>query len=94
MQKTLITSDWHFNHKNILKYQPNRPGKTIEEMNSALIKHWNETVKPEDTIYHLGDFTFHKDPKEFIDQLNGNKIFILGNHDVKSKLEQYGECLS
>lgn len=49
-------------------------------MNQALIDNWNKTVKPGDTIYHLGDISFGRNLKE-LNNLNGNKIFILGNHD-------------
>lgn len=87
--RTFITSDLHFNHKNILKFQPNRKEalncETIEEMNENLIKHWNTNVSDEDTIYHLGDFAFNK-AKDILTRLNGTKIFILGNHDNKNSL--------
>lgn len=88
MTNTYITSDLHFSHKKILQFSPKRKEvlncETIEDMNEALIKHWNETVRPEDTIYHLGDFMFpNKDTKlkDILPRLNGKKIFILGNHD-------------
>ena len=87
MSNTFITSDLHLNHKKILQFSPKRKEilncETLEEMNESLIKHWNEAVKPEDTIYHLGDFSFGSTSKthEILERLNGNKIFILGNHD-------------
>ena len=52
--------------------------------NEALIKNWNSVVRPEDTVYHLGDFAFYKDQRKTINvlrRLNGNKILIRGNHD-------------
>lgn len=77
-----IISDTHFNHKNIIEYA-NRPFKSVKHMNNILIKNWNNTVKKNDTIYILGDFTFgNKDSiKELVSKLNGRKILILGNHD-------------
>ena len=51
-----FTSDLHFNHLNILKYEPkSRPFENVAEMNEALIKNWNDRVKPEDTVFVLGD---------------------------------------
>lgn len=49
-------------------------------MDNALIENWNRTVKPNDTIYHLGDVMFSKN-YSIIDKLNGYKIFLMGNHD-------------
>lgn len=49
-----FTSDTHFFHNNIIK-ACNRPFASVEEMNDGLIKNWNNTVSPKDTIYHLGD---------------------------------------
>ena len=67
---------------NVLKYD-NRPFTSIEEMNQALITNWNSVVKQDDTIYHLGDFAFMKEHQviDILQQLNGKKIFVFGNHD-------------
>ena len=85
MSKTLFISDSHFFHGNIIKYC-NRPFSSVDEMNSALVKNWNNTVSNEDRVYHLGDFSFahgNRFPatKNIYDQLNGYKILISGNHD-------------
>ena len=69
-------------HTNIIRYC-NRPFANTEEMNYVLIKNWNETVSPEDTVYMLGDFALGRmsDVKNIVSQLNGHKILIMGNHD-------------
>ena len=85
-------SDYHFSHANIITYC-NRPFKTVEEMNETIIKRHNERVKPEDTVFFLGDFIF-KGGKEggvekyrlFEKRLNGKFIFIRGNHDNNNSL--------
>lgn len=51
-------------------------------MNESLIVTWNKKVTNSDTVYILGDFAW-KNPKPFIERLNGNKIFIIGGHDKK-----------
>lgn len=87
-----LTSDLHFNHKNILKYEPiSRPFNSIEEMNNALINNWNSIIHKEDTVYVLGDFAMGRDEdsKKCIEQLNGKIILIRGNHDNKSRIEMY-----
>lgn len=74
-----FTSDSHFCHAKIIEYSK-RPYQNVDEMNQALIDNWNKTVRPNDTIYHLGDVSFGRDLKE-LNNLSGNKVFILGNHD-------------
>jgi calcineurin-like phosphoesterase family protein len=76
-----FTSDPHFFHANVIKYC-DRPYASVEEMNEALIANWNSVVKPEDTIYCLGDFSLAYRPVElFTRRLNGIKVLIPGNHD-------------
>lgn len=77
-----FVSDTHFSHANILKYC-NRPFSSIRDHDKTLIKNWNSAVKPEDTVYHLGDFGFahHDVIANILQELNGKKIFIWGNHD-------------
>lgn len=87
MNNIWFTSDTHFSHRNIIKYYPETRGrfKDIEEMNEAIIEEWNKRIKPNDTIYHLGDVIFgnSQDAEKIIRRLNGKKILIAGNHDHK-----------
>lgn len=96
--KTYFISDTHFYHNNIIKYD-NRPFKSVEEMNKTLIKNWNNTVTPKDHIYILGDFSWgsESDTEKILEQLQGHKHLIIGNHDkviIKSKkLKLYFESI-
>jgi calcineurin-like phosphoesterase family protein len=81
-----ITSDLHFYHNSILRFCKNtRPWGNLEEMHEALIAEWNSKVKPDDVIFHLGDFSFSGKEKteNIISQLNGEIVWVLGNHDNK-----------
>ncbi len=86
MGNIFFTSDNHFGHKNILKYCPGRGKRwsTVEEMDDGMRDLWNQTVKPGDLVYMLGDVAFWSSPERirtFIRTLNGNKFLCLGNHD-------------
>jgi calcineurin-like phosphoesterase family protein len=52
-------------------------------MNALLISNWNSRIKPDDEVYHLGDFAFAGITKvvPILEQLNGKKYLIRGNHD-------------
>jgi len=88
-----FSSDLHLGHINIIKYCK-RPFDDVNEMNDYLIKKWNERVKEEDTVFYLGDFCFKTgqegiglSAKEYINKLNGNIIFVSGNHDKNNSLK-------
>ena len=79
-------SDTHFGHANIIHFD-GRPFKDTLEMEQTLIKNWNEKVTKEDVVYILGDFCWSKEKSEWLkilDQLNGSKYLIRGNHDLKN----------
>jgi calcineurin-like phosphoesterase family protein len=61
IEKGFVTSDPHYFHKNILKYQADtRPYATVEEMNEALIARHNAKIGPHDHVWIIGDFSFGK----------------------------------
>ena len=78
-------SDLHFRHGNVIKFD-NRPFETVFDMENTIINNWNNVIKQEDTVYILGDFCWETEEvwKEILDKLNGNKVLIRGNHDLKS----------
>jgi len=81
--ETFVTSDHHFGHKNILKFQPNRNFDSVEEHNEQLIQRHNEVVKEKDHVYMLGDFIFGTATQAdaILKRMNGKKFFVFGNHD-------------
>ena len=50
--KIYIVGDTHFNHQNMQTYCQRPPNFT-----EIIQKRWHETVKDDDTVIHLGDFT-------------------------------------
>ena len=82
-REIFVVSDTHFGHSNIIKYQ-NRPFANTEQMDKTMLENWNDTVREQDIIYHLGDVYFDgglEYPFEFLKQLKGRKRLLLGNHD-------------
>ncbi len=81
-----FTADHHFGHKNILKYEPNnRPFKTIKEHDEFAISQWNSRVRPDDTVYHLGDFSLGDKSvvAPMLENLSGKIYFVPGGHDYR-----------
>jgi len=84
-----FTSDQHFGHANILKYEEasrrNQHGcqfSSVEEMDDYLVDQWNAVVTPDDLVYCLGDFCYnYQQMCDVLPFLNGIKILIVGNHD-------------
>lgn len=95
MSKTWFSSDFHFGHKNITGPSVSdwksgyRNFSTIEEMDHVILDSINEYVRPEDTLYFLGDFSFgghHKTP-EYRSRIACQNIHVCrGNHDEKIDL--------
>ena len=96
MPSVFLTSDTHFGHMGVCKFTQNdgvtklRPWNSPEEMDEAMVKMWNETVKPTDKVYHLGDVVINRKALKIMHRLNGDKVLIKGNHDI-FKLEDYTE---
>ncbi len=87
MPQTFFTSDHHFGHAGILspRMRTRRPFASIEEHDETLIAAWNAAVRPDDEVWHLGDFAFRctgEHARRCFDRLNGRKLLIRGNHDV------------
>lgn len=96
--KVWITSDTHYGHKNICRgvtawrtqdglipVDATRDFGTIELMNNTLVDNINNVVGQDDTLIHLGDFSFggFDNIGLFLDRLVCKNIhLILGNHDT------------
>lgn len=82
----MVWADTHFGHAGILRHcAESRPYNNVTEMNEALIAFWNETVRPLDDVYFLGDFAFDRQPLRYFERLFGYKHLVRGNHDMQNK---------
>ena len=84
MSRVYYTSDWHIGHKNIANYR--NEFASIEEHDKTIIDNYNETIRPRDIVYFLGDICFDKASLDVIRALPGRKRLVMGNHE-----NQYGE---
>ena len=88
MPSVFLVSDTHFGHLGVCKFTRDdgvtklRPWDNPEEMDEEMVKRWNETVKPTDKVYHLGDVVINRKAMGIMRRLNGDKVLIRGNHDI------------
>lgn len=94
MAEIFVISDTHFWHKNVIEYE-NRPFKDLNDMEEKMVELWNGKVRPEDTVYILGDFSFGNIEKteNTLKKLNGKKILVLGNHDSVVRKQKFNKSL-
>lgn len=94
MPSVWLTSDTHFGHAGVCRFTREdgvtklRPWTDPGEMDEAMVKLWNDRVRPNDKVYHLGDVVINRKSLSILDRLNGDKVLIRGNHDI-FKLEDY-----
>lgn len=82
MNRVFLIGDTHFGHSKVLEFEPEaRPFQNIAEHDERLVELWNETVKPKDTVWHLGDVGFGIGFFDILPKLNGVKKLVMGNHD-------------
>lgn len=90
MGRIFLTSDLHFNHNKDFIYAE-RGFNSVEEMNTAIIKNWNCKVTNDDEVYILGDIMLGDNTEgiDLLNQLNGYKHIIIGNHDTSTRIKMY-----
>jgi calcineurin-like phosphoesterase family protein len=83
VNQTYFTADHHWGHEGVIR-MCGRPFASLAEMDEALVEHWNGVVRPRDTVYHLGDFSYRagrERAQAIFRRLNGRKLLVMGNHD-------------
>lgn len=91
-------ADTHFFHQSLLgdnDFAP-RPFESAAAMNAALVAAWNNRVRPQDVVYHLGDIAMNQKPRPsdqevlaLVTQLNGHIVWIKGNHDYTARFKYF-----
>ena len=88
MPAVFLVSDTHFGHAGVCRFTRSdgvtklRPWTDPAEMDEAMVKAWNERVRPNDKVYHLGDVVINRKALAIMRRLNGDKVLIRGNHDI------------
>ena len=88
MPSVFLVSDTHFGHAGVCRFTESdgvtkiRPWTDPAEMDEEMVKRWNETVRPNDKVYHLGDVVINRKALSIMSRLNGDKVLIRGNHDI------------
>ncbi len=88
-----LAGDHHFGHPNLLKFlrddgTPLRNFSSTEEHDEYLVARHNETVRPQDHIYFVGDLAIDIRKLKLLTRMNGRKVLVRGNHDT-AKLKYY-----
>jgi calcineurin-like phosphoesterase family protein len=88
MPAVFLVSDTHFGHAGVCRFTHEdtgvkiRPWTDPDEMDEDMVRMWNETVRPNDKVYHLGDVVINRKALKILHRLNGDKVLIRGNHDI------------
>jgi len=88
MPAVFLVSDTHFGHNGVCHFMRSdgetklRPWDTAAEMDEEMVRRWNDTVRPNDKVYHLGDVVINRKALGIMRRLNGDKVLIRGNHDI------------
>jgi len=93
MPAVFLVSDTHFGHAGVCRFTRTdgvtklRPWTDPDEMDEFMVAAWNERVRPNDKVYHLGDVVINRKALGIMRRLNGDKVLIRGNHDIFRDVE-------
>lgn len=102
-----ITSDLHFGHHSIIRFcgrppltKPQdrsfgpMPDEWVDKMNAYLLNGINSTVRQNDELYVLGDFSYDyrrgTTHKTYLDKIKCKNVHLIrGNHDANDDIEAF-----
>ena len=79
MSKVYVIADLHLGHDNCAKW---RGFDSAKDQDSYIKAQWNSVISKRDIVWILGDVAMNKKFYPFLDELNGVKRVVLGNHDL------------
>ena len=87
MPAVFLVSDTHFGHAGVCRFTRAdgtklRPWTDPDDMDEDMVRAWNDRVRPQDKVYHLGDAVINRKALKTLGRLNGDKVLIRGNHDI------------
>ena len=86
MKIDYVIADLHFGHENLVSKEDGRTQfDSIQEHDDFIVDNWNSVVRDKDRVFVLGDVCFGRvrnDSFSNLSRLNGEKVLIMGNHDV------------
>ena len=90
MSNVWLISDTHLGHNKEFIWKA-RGFDSVWDMNNAIIERWNEIVKYDDVVYHLGDVIMGDLDTgiKLVKQLNGKIRLAIGNHDTTDRLNAF-----
>ena len=97
-ERTWIWSDLHLGDEGC-RVAWQRPFRDVRTMNRELLAAWRRRVRPGDTVICLGDVAhpdYWRERRNVLDVLEcpGERILVLGNHDVRHEAELAGAGFS
>ena len=90
MSNIWLISDTHLGHNKTFIWKA-RGFDSVWDMNNAIIERWNEVVKYDDIVYHLGDVMMGDLDAgiKLVKQLNGKIRLAIGNHDSSNRIDAF-----
>ncbi|BAQ49607.1 metallophosphoesterase [Methylobacterium aquaticum] len=87
---TYFTGDTHFGHAGMLSERMGRPRSfsSPEAMDEYMVSSWNNRIRKDDRVFHLGDFAYgcsQKHASGIFDRLNGHRTLLRGNHEARGE---------
>ena len=81
MSRVFAIADLHLSHPNCAKW---RGFESADTHDRTIMDNWNSVVTKRDCVYILGDIGINPRALPLLDELNGVKKLLLGNHEHHS----------